>query len=275
MFTKLGIEFGKLLRKPRTYIGPAAMTALIIIVMIAMKYGHEFRHMQDRLAQDFVVSGSFVNAAFLTRYMLLPPVLFMFLPLFSCMVMGDLLASESAEGTLRTLLCRPVTRWSVIVSKYIVGVFYVLALTYGMGLIGYAVGLAFLGHGSLLSFVGGIWIIPEDAAIVRLLEVYGLVAAGMIAVGSLAFAISTFLSNSNGAIAGAVGFLIMSGIVGEIEYFSWLRPYLLTTYLQVNWFFTDTLDVQLYTKSIGVMLIYSVVAFVIGLVIFHRRDVLS
>lgn len=273
--TEFGLEIEKLLKKPRTYIGPVAMLGLIGIVLVAMRYGNEFQHMYERLAQDFIISGSFVNAAFLTRYMLLPPVLYMFLPLFSCTVFGDLIASEAADGTLRTLLCRPVTRWRVIGSKYAVGVLYVFVLTMGTGLLAYLLGWAFLGRGSLLSFAEGLWILPERMAVIRLVEIYALVAAGMAAVGSMAFAISTFLNNSNGAIAGAVGFLIVSGIVGQIEFFSRLRPYLLTTYLEVDGFFKYQLDLPLFLKSLGVMLAYAVVSFLIGVVVFHRRDVLA
>ncbi len=98
----------------------------------------------------------------------------------------------------------------------------------------------------------------------------------MAAVGSIAFAVSTFLSNSNGAVAGAMGFLYGSAVVGEIEYFAVLKPYLLTTYLE-QWrgFFTGTIDAHLLAKCVGVMVIYSAVALAVGLVIFHRRDVLS
>ena len=275
MLVKLHIELIKLLRKSRTYIGPIAMTCLVVLMLIAMKYGHETRHMQERLSEEFIISGSLVNAVFLARFMLLEFVVYMFLPLFSCMVFGDLLASEAADGTLRTLLCRPVTRIGVFISKFLTGVMYVTALVFGTGLIAYILGAIFLGRGSLFNFTNGIWVLPEKTAILRLLLAYGLITVGMIAVGSISFAISTFLSNSNGAIAGAMGIVIFSSIIGQIEYFSSLRPYLLTTYLQVGGFFTDKVDVQLLTKSLGVMLAYSVVSLVIGMIIFHRRDVLS
>ena len=275
MLTNLRLEFLKLLRKSRTYIGPVAMCLLITLLLVGMKYGHQFEYMRRRLEQDFIVSGSFVNAAFLARY-LLEGIVYTFLPLFACLVCGDLIASEAADGTLRTLLCRPVTRVAVAVSKYVVGIIYVLALTLGTGLAAYLVGSVLLGRGSLLVLSGGIWIFPEQTALVRLAAAYALVAAGMVAVGSIAFAVSTFLSNSNGAIAGAMGLLYGSVVISEIEYFAKLKPYLLTTHLDA-WrrFFTNALDVHLFAESVGVMLIYSAVAFLVGLAIFQRRDVLA
>ncbi len=275
MRAKLYIEFLKLVHKPRTYIGPAAMAVLVALMLVAVKFGHASDMDGGGLSRDFVMTGSFVNAAFLTRFMLFELIIFVFLPLFSCMIFGDLIASESADGTLRTMLCRPVTRLGVAMAKYLAGIVYVFALTFGTGLLAYIAGTLFLGHGSLLTMSDGIWILPEHTAILRLLAAYTLVSVGMVAVGSIAFAISTVLNNANGAIAGAMGVVIFSSIIGPIQYFASMRPYLLTTYLRVSDFFTGKFDIQLFSKSLGVMLIYAIVALGIGLVIFVRRDVLS
>jgi ABC-2 type transport system permease protein len=275
MLHEIRIEFLKLLRKPRTYIGPMGMIVLIALLSMAVKYGHEFEHMRDALSQEFFVAGSFVNAAFLTRYILIPPVVLMFLPLFTCMVFGDLLASEAADGTLRMILCRPVKRITVLSAKYVAGVAYSLALVLGAGIFAYLLGIALLGRGDLLNFTDGVCVFPERSAILRLLEVYMLIAAGMVAIGSIAFAVSAFLGNSNGAVGGAVGIVIVSGILGHIEYFERLRPFLLTTYLDIDRFFAVKLDAEMYRKSILVMLAYAVLSFVVGAIAFCRRDVLT
>jgi ABC-2 type transport system permease protein len=275
MLVEIRLEIAKLVRKPRTYIGPAAMAVLIALVMIGLKYSRQFDHLHDRLEQDFIVVGTFINAAFLTRY-LLDGVAYTFLPIFVCIVFGDLIASEAADGTLRAMLCRPITRLRVAASKYAVGLTYVLALTFGTGLLAYLVGSVFLGRGSLVVYSQGLWILPEKMAVLRLAAAYGLVAVGMLAVGSIAFAISTFLSNSNGAIAGAIGVLFGSAIIGELGYFASLKPYLLTTHLAA-WpqFFIGSMDSVLFAKSAGVMLVYAVVSLIVGLIVFQRRDVLT
>ena len=275
MLINLRLELLKVMRKSRTYIGPAALSLLIIAMLVGMKHGHQFEYMKRRLEQDFIVSGSFVNAAFLTRY-LLEAIWFSFLPLFACMVCGDLIASEAADGTLRTLLCRPVTRLKVAISKYAVAVTYVLGLTLGTGLLAYLMGWAYLGRGSLVVLHRGVWIYTEHDAILRLLAAYAIIACGMIAVGSIAFAVSTFLSNSNGAIAAAMGLLYGSAVIGEIDYFAKIKPYLLTTQMDVyNRLFTGVPDAHAFASAVGILAAYSAAALVIGLVIFNRRDVLS
>lgn len=275
MITSIRMELLKLWRKPRTYFGFISMTLMIILMLIAIKYGDPFRHMRERISQDFIIAGSFINAAFLTRY-LLEGVVYTFLPLFACLVCGDLIASEASDGTLRTVLCRPISKVGWAVSKYVVGAFYIFVLAIFSGVAAYMVGWAFLGKGSLVVFNDGIWVFPEWSAILRLLATYGIVAVAMLAVGSVSFAISTFLSNANVAIIGGMGLLYMSAILQEIEYFKFLKPYLLTSYFN-SWkgLFIEPIDTTIIWESLGVLLVYSAVAFIIGLVIFQRRDVLS
>ncbi len=275
MPTSLRLELRKALHKARTYIGPVALTLLIIAVGFGIKHSHHLERMKGLMERDFIVTGSIVNAAFLCRS-LLEGIPFTFLPLFTCMVCADLLASESGDGTLRMLLCRPVTRMRVIVSKYTLGVLYTVGLTLGTGMMAYLIGTIILGRGSLVLFNDGIWVIPEHTAILRLLAAYALVASGMLAVGSISFAISTFLSNANGAIAVAMGVLYGSAVIQEIEFFAPLKPYLLTTHLE-KWrgLLQGTFDTHQFLHSVGIMLAYAVVSFVIGLIIFERRDVLA
>ena len=275
MLTRLSIELAKLTRKPRTYLGFAGMAGITCLLMIGFKYGDPFQHMKDRLAQDFIISGSFINAAFLARN-LVAGAIYMILPLFTCLVCGDLVASEAADGTLRTILCRPVSRLSVAVSKYMVGAIYVLTLTFGTGVFAYLLGSLFLGRGSLVVMEQGIWVFPEHTALIRLVATYALISVSMLAVGSIAFMISTFLSNANGAIIGAMAMMYAGVIVGEIDYFKSIRPYLFTSYMD-KWrlLFISPIDVSELWKAAGVMLIYSAAALIIGLIIFQRRDVLS
>ena len=275
MLTSLRLELRKALHKARTYIGPVALSLLIFAVGFGIKHSHHLERMRGLMDRDFIVTGSIVNAAFLCRS-LLEGIPFTFLPLFTCMVCADLLASESADGTLRMLLCRPITRRQVAASKYVLGAVYAVGLTIGTGVLAYLIGTALLGRGSLVLFNDGIWVIPEHTAILRLLASYTLVASGMLAIGSIAFAISTFLSNSNGAIAGAMGVLYGSVVIEEIEFFAPLKPYLLSTHLE-KWhrLLQGPFDMHQFLHSIGIMLAYAVVSFVIGLIIFERRDVLA
>ncbi|MHB0913560.1 MAG: ABC transporter permease [Armatimonadota bacterium] len=272
--TEVYVELVKLFKKPRTYIGPAAMLCISALVMVGMKYGGQAEYMQDQLGREMLFSGSILNASFLAWSMLTPAVVFTLMPLFTCAVFGDLLASESADGTMRTLLCRPVSRLRVLAAKYAAGVLYTLLLAGATAVGAYLLGAIFLGRGALLYMESGIWVLPERTAALRLIEAYALLAASMIAVGSLAFAVSTFLANSNGAIAGAMGFLIACAIVGGIPFFHKVAPYLITSHLAVGHVFSGP-DVKLAAGTLWTALAYSAGAFGLSLLVFARKDVLS
>ncbi len=273
--TSFILEIRKMMRKARTYIGPIALSLLTLAVALGVKHDNHAQYMRRRMENDFIVAGSMLNAAFLCR-VLLEFIAFTFLPLFVCMVCADLMASESADGTMRMVLVRPITRARVLISKYTLGMLYALKLTVGTGLFAYLLGWLMLGRGSLVIFENGIWVVPEHTAILRLLAAYALIGCGMMAVGSIAFAVSTFLSNANGAIGAAMGVLYGSAVIGQIQYFAKLKPYLLTSPLE-KWGegLTGPFDANTYLHSIGLLLTYAVVSFVIGLVIFERRDILG
>ncbi len=272
----LRIEFLKLWLKPRTYIGFAGMAAVIALMFLAMKFGHPFRHMEATLEQrGFIVAGTFLNAEFVVHH-LIRGVVLLFLPLFSAMVFGDLIASEAADGTMRTMLCRPVSRIAVGIAKYLTGIGYVLALTFGTGIAAFLAGWLVFGKGNLVSVESGMWIFTEQEAIPRLIAAYGLAAVSALAVGSIAFALSSFLSNAGGAIIGAMVVLYGLRIISLMDYFESIQPYLFTSYLD-SWeglFVTPILSADIW-RSAGVTLTYSVVFCAVGLAIFRRKDVLS
>jgi ABC-2 type transport system permease protein len=271
----LRIEFIKLWRKPRTYLGFAGMAGIIGLMFVAMRFGHPFRHLESVLAGRFIMAGSYLNAEFIA-HLLLPGAVAALLPLFTAMVFGDLIASEAADGTMRTMLCRPVSRASVGIAKYMTGLVYVLVLTLGTGLVAFLTGWLVFGKGWLLVVSSGTWIFEEPDAIRRLIAAYGMAAASMLAVGSIAFALSSFLSNSNGSIIGAMVVLYGLTIVGEIDYFDPIKPYLFTSYMD-SWreLFVNPIDMSEVWRAVGTMLAYAAAFLALGLAIFQRKDVLS
>lgn len=271
----LRIEFTKLWRKPRTYLGFAGMASIIGLMFVGMKFGHPFRHIEEALAQHFYLGESFLNAEFIAAH-LMGGVVYTFLPLFTAMVFGDLLASEAADGTMRTMLCRPVSRLQVGMAKYATGVVYLLALTFGTGLAVFLAGWLVFGKGFLVVFHDGLWIFREPDAVPRLIGAYGMASVSMLVVGSIAFALSSLLSNANGSIIGAMVVMYGLAVIGEIDYFDPIKPYLFTSYME-SWrhLFVYEIDKASILRTVGVMAAYSAAFTALGLTIFRRKDVLS
>ena len=72
--------------------------------------------------------------------------------LFLALVAGDVVSKEVEEGTMRMMLCRPVSRWRLGMLKFVACVIYTAALTAFYGLTALAAGLLSQGTGGLFAF---------------------------------------------------------------------------------------------------------------------------
>jgi len=278
--TCIRLEIFKLTRKLRSYLGFGALAAMAGLVVLGLARGRP--PFEASFEQGFVTVGSYLNGGFVAWF-LLRMVMMFFLPVFACVVVGDMISGEAADGTLRAVLSRPVGRGSLFVAKFAVSVLYVIALTLFLGVAAYAVGAIFLGRGALATFqegtmlgAQGIYIYNEGEGLVRLLGAYGFASVAVLSVATIAFFLSSVLTNSLGAIGGAMMTFILFGVVGAIDYFKPIHPYLFTTHMD-SWrgLFLTPVPWGQVVKSLGILLAYISVFFAAGLAVFRRKDVLS
>ncbi len=275
--TVLRMEFWKLRRRTRSYLGPAGLLALVLPIAAGMKYGPvagEFGRMGGA-ATGMQVIGSPVNALFLAR-MVLPPTVFFFLPLFVSLVAGDEISGEAADGTLRSLLSRPVGRLSLLMAKYIVALTYAVLLTAFLGVAALAVGWALFGVGSLVTFDDGVVFFGMREGLWRLALSYALVAAAMLSVAGVAFLVSTLVSNSLAPVGATMALIFILLALEEIPYFSGMKPWLFTGHLEVaRKAFAIPLDVAAMGRALAVFAAWCAGTFVLSAVVFTRKDILS
>jgi ABC-2 type transport system permease protein len=285
MIRQIGFELYKMSRRPRTYLGFAAFLLINFFVMIGLKYGHlEWMGTHEATHTGFGIVGSPVNAEFMAWLAVASPlagmILIMFMPFFICLVFGEIFAGEVADGTLRTVLCRPIGRAGFFAAKFVASTIYALCLALFLGISAYLIGLAFFGRGGLM--VSGTfenpmvaWY-PEGQGLARLGLSYLLMCAGAITVGMIAFFISNWLHNSLGAIGGAVMLLFTALIVGEIPYFKPIKDYLFSTHLLMGQkAFWDPIPWHEIAFSLKCLGVYVAALFAISLAIFRREDVLA
>ena len=285
MIRQIGFELYKMSRRPRTYLGFAAFALINMFVMIGLRYGHlEMIGTHGAQRTGFGVVGSPVNAEFVAWLVVASPlagmILIMFMPFFICLVFGEIVGGEVADGTLRTVLARPIRRTTFFASKFAASIIYALSLAMFLGASAYLIGLAFFGHGGLM--VGGTfenpmvaWY-PEGSALARLGLSYLLMCAGAVTVGMIAFFISNWLHNSLGAIGGAIMLLFTALIVGEIPYFKPIKDYLFSTHLLMGQkAFWDPIPWREIAFSLKCLGVYVAALFAVSLAIFRRKDVLA
>lgn len=270
------LEIWKLLRRGRTYIGPLGLFAIVIPFAIGFKYGpvteqEIVRHMSS----DVQTFGSPVNALFLMRIVMMPTAL-LFMPLFVSLVAGDQISGEAAEGTLRAMLTRPVSRLKLILAKYVVSLGYAIALAVFLMASSFAMGWAFFGLGGLVSYWQGLTYFGMQEGLWRLALAYALAGCYQLTVTSIAFLLSVFMNSSLAPVGVTFALLLVFGALGEIPFFEPVRPYLFTTYADMfQRAFEIPVEVRTLMKGLVALGTWSLGAFALAAAVFVRKDILS
>ena len=168
------------------------------------------------------------------------PLLTMFMPFFVSLVFGEIFAGESSDGTLRTVFTRPIPRTDFFIAKLAASLIYAFALVFSLGVVAYLIGLLAFGTGGLLTMTwhrgempSVVWY-SEGQALARLGLCYLLTTVSMITVGMIAFFIGVWLNNALGAIGASIMLLFAAFIIGNIEWFAPIKPYLFTSHLSLG-----------------------------------------
>ena len=84
------------------------------------------------LAGNGYLAQEYVSALTVAVIMLIPQIILL-MPLYAALVGGDLVAKEAEDGTLRMILSRPISRFRLLLVKWLAGVIFrgVLVLVLG------------------------------------------------------------------------------------------------------------------------------------------------
>lgn len=279
IFSLISIELSKIFRKWRTYIGFLAIAILVPIIQIAMLIEGEksINFMTRNLQQSFIFVGNLLNG-YLISYAILNA-LVVHIPFLITLVAGDLLAGEATAGTYRILVTRPVSRFKIVLSKFLAGLIYTNLLVFWLAIMSLAIGILVFGVGELIVIKNvNILILARNDVFWRFLIAYGFAALSMTVVLSLAFLFSSLVENAIGPIVSTMAIIIVFVIISalDIEFFQSIRPYLFTNYMQ-SWrsLFDDPIDVQDLLKSAAVLIGHIIFFFGTTVYIFNKKDILS
>ncbi|HJW76530.1 MAG TPA: ABC transporter permease subunit, partial [Thermoleophilia bacterium] len=267
----LGHEFRKLLAQKRTYLGWAGLLAIPVLMVLALYLSNSNPHGEDEgppFLDQVLSNGMFVPLSAIAVLS------FFLLPMLASMAGAYPIAGEAEQGTMKTWLSRPVSRTTVLLSKWGVAIIYVIIgmlLVWGGGLLagGLVFGLRPLVtlSGTTVSIAHGLWLT---------FLVYGLILLAMVCVISLAALVSTFTNSSlTAAIVAMVIFIVLS-ILNGFSYFDFMKPYTFTAYSSA---FLDLFRDPIYWPPIrdAVLTYVATIAGVTLLAwyIFRRRDILT
>lgn len=280
MFVRLTLlELKKVIARPRSYIGFAAIAIIAGLIQFAMYSDGEdyIRFITQSVEQSFLFEGKILNGHLICFIIL--QMLIIQVPLLVALVSGDMISGEAAMGTLRFLLTRPVSRTAVLFSKFTAGMVYTLVLLVFLGILSLGTGLLFFGEGDLIVLkTDQLIILPSADVAWRFMAALGMAFLALTLINSLSMMLSCFSDNSIGPIISTMAIIILFTIIGtlEVPLFNSIKPYLFTTHMSA-WrsFFEDPLPVRDIIRSVLFQLAHIGVFLGVSVYYFNRKDILS
>lgn len=258
-------ELFKLLAQKRTYLGlgAAMLVPVIFVVVLLLQPGGPNDVPLGRYVRETGLVAPFLVLFFMSIWGL---------PLITALVAGDIVASESHNGTLKTILTRSRERGQVFAAKVLASFTYVIVVVFAMGVVGLVAGSLAFGFHPLTSLSGtkvsawhGLGLLAAS------LGVYVLPLAGVAAFGLM---LSTVTRNSAASVVGTLMFALLMQLLGVLPGTESFRPYLLGTQFEAwHGFLRVPADFAPVVRAAWVCALYIVAPLVTAYLVFLRRDV--
>jgi ABC-2 type transport system permease protein len=200
-------------------------------------------------------------------------------PLLIALVTGDLVSGEAAMGTIRLLLTKPISRTSILFSKYLAGSAYTLVMLLWLMFIALILGKILFGTGDLMVLNNnGLMVFHQQDVAWRFVCGFSLAYLSLIMIAALSLTLSCFSDNSIGPIVSTMAVIILFTIISNLDVpvLQKLQPYLFTNHI-VAWrnFFEDPIPTVQILKSCGILLIHITGLLMVAVYKFNKKDILS
>jgi ABC-2 type transport system permease protein len=272
-------ELIKIAAKPRSYIGIGAITFIVLIILVTMKVdGSSFISLiTGPFEQSLSFEGNILNGNLIAFIIL--QMLIIHVPLLIALVTGDLVSGEGAMGTVRLLLTKPISRNSILFSKYLAGCAYTLIMLAWMMFVALIIGKWMFGTGDLMVLnSNGLTVFKESDVLWRFACGFGLAFLSLVLIATLSLTFSCFSDNSIGPIVSTMAVIILFTIISNLNapVFQNIQPFLFTNHM-TTWsnFFEDPIPVKEILKSCLILAGHIVVLLSIAVFKFNRKDILS
>jgi ABC-2 type transport system permease protein len=229
-------ELYKLFKKPRTYISPAVILVIIVLINLGMylEGATILDFLLTTLREQFFLEGNLING-YLIAFLCLST-LWVHIPILVVIVTADLMSSEFESGAIRMLLTRPIKRSALMSAKLITALIYVTLFMLIIGALSFGISTFIFGKGDIIVLYEGIQIITSGQFMPRFLLTLAYSTFGMMSFAAMSIYISTATKNSLAAILISLGILIISTLLQTFSlgiFESW-KPFLFT-YHMTQW----------------------------------------
>jgi ABC-2 type transport system permease protein len=258
-------ELLKLLAQKRTYLGlgVAVLVPLIFTFVLIFKPGGPNDIPLGRYIRETGLALPFVVLFFMSIWAF---------PLITALVAGDIVASESHNGTLKTILTRSRNRGEIYAAKVLATFTYTAVVVVAMGAVAVIAASIEWGFNPLTSLSGTT--VSAEHALGLLGASLAIYAWPMAAIASFGLFLSTVTRNSAAAVVGTLMWALFMQLLGVLPGTEAIRPYLLGEQFQAwHGFLRTPADWTPIVRALWVCAIYVTIPLAAGYLVFVRRDV--
>jgi ABC-2 type transport system permease protein len=261
-------ELAKLKSQKRTYLGLAAAVLVPIVFVVALAiqgHGGPNDIPIGRYIRDTGLATPFVVLFFMSIWAF---------PLIAALVAGDIVASESHNDTLKTILTRSRERGEIITAKLLAAFTYAILAVVVMSVVATVAGTIEWGFNPLTSLSGTQ--VAATRGLGLLAESLGVYTLALIAIASFGVLLSTVTRNSAASVVGTLMFALLMQVLAVLPGTESIRPYLLSEQFSAwHGFLRVPADLAPVIRALWVCGLYIAVPFVAAYLVFLRRDVAS
>ena len=258
-------ELRKLVWQKRTYLGfgAAVLVPLAFVIALAFKSGSPNEVALGRYIRESGLATPFVVLEFLSIWGL---------PLITALVAGDIVAAESHNGTLKSILTRSRERGQIFAAKVLATITYTATVLLGMAAVALVAASIEWGFKPLTSLSGtqvsamhGLGLLAATLG-VYLLPLLGIAAFGLF--------LSTVTRNSAAAVVATLMYALLMQLLGALPGTEIIRPYLLgEQFMAWHGFLRVPIDWKPIVRDFWVCALYISIPLFAAYLVFLRRDV--
>jgi ABC-2 type transport system permease protein len=258
-------EILKLLAQKRTYLGlgAAMLVPLVFVLVLVFKTGGPNDIPLGRYIRETGLATPFVVLFFMSIWAF---------PLITALVAGDIVAAETHNGTLKTILTRSRDRGEIYAGKILATLTYTVLVVFAMAIVGLVAASIAWGFKDLTSLSGTtVSALHGLALLAASLAIY---IVPMIGIASFGILLSTATRNSAASVVGTLMWALLMQLLGVLPGTEAIRPYLLGTQFEAwHGFLRTPADWAPIVRALWVCAFYIFIPLFAGYLVFLRRDV--